>query len=209
VSALAGDGAPAALPDTTAVYLGTQGQWLACFAIADPLRADAQATIDHFQARGKQVVLLSGDRQVLADAVAAKLGIVKAIGDCLPEDKLAYVRKLQEKGAIVAMVGDGINDAAVLSAADVSFAMGTGAALAQVHADTVLLHGQLGLVADTAATARRTMRVIRENLAWASVYNAVAIPAAAFGLLGPWLSGVGMALSSALVVANALRLRWK
>jgi Cu2+-exporting ATPase len=207
VAALAGGTAPPALPDSTAVYLGTIGQWLACFTLTDPLRPDAQATIDHFRALGKQVVMLSGDRQVLVDAVGAQLGIVKAIGDCLPAHKLAYVQQLQEKGAIVAMVGDGINDAAVLAAADVSFAMGSGAALAQVHADAVLLHGQLGLVADTAATAAATIRVIRQNLAWATAYNAVAIPAAAFGLLGPMLSGAGMAASSALVLLNALRLR--
>ncbi len=207
VASLAGGAPPAALPDSTAVYLGSEGQWLACFTITDPLRPDAQATVDYFRKLGKQVVLLSGDRQVLADSVAAQLGIVKAIGDCLPEDKLGYVQRLQQKGAVVAMVGDGINDAAVLSAADVSFAMGSGAALAQVHADTVLLHGQLGLVAQTATAARKTMRVIRQNLAWATLYNVVAIPAAAFGLLGPWLSGVGMAASSALVILNALRLR--
>jgi Cu2+-exporting ATPase len=207
VVALAGGDIPPALPDSTAVYLGREGQWLACFTITDPLRPDTKATIDHFRAQGKQVVLLSGDRQVLADAVAAQLDIVKAIGDCLPARKLDYVQGLQRKGAIVAMVGDGINDAAVLSAADVSFAMGSGAALAQVHADAVLLHGRLGLVADAAATANATLRVIRQNLAWATVYNLVAIPAAAFGLLGPWLSGVGMAASSALVILNALRLR--
>ncbi|WP_338768696.1 heavy metal translocating P-type ATPase [Massilia sp. METH4] len=209
VAELAGSAVPPALPDRTAVYLGTEGRWLACFTITDPLRADAKATIDHFRAQGKQVVLLSGDRQVLADAVAAQLGIARALGDCLPAHKLDYVQALQRKGAVVAMVGDGINDAAVLAAADVSFAMGTGAALAQVHADTVLLHGQLGLVADTAATASATMRVIRQNLAWASIYNTLAIPAAALGLLGPWLSGVGMAASSALVILNALRLRWR
>jgi P-type Cu2+ transporter len=209
VAELAGGAVPPALPDRTAVFLGMEGRWLACFTITDPLRADAKATIDHFHAQGKQVVLLSGDRQVLADAVAAQLGIVKALGDCLPARKLDYVQRLQQKGAIVAMVGDGINDAAVLAAADVSFAMGTGAALAQVHADTVLLHGRLGLVADASATASATMRVIRHNLAWASVYNALAIPAAAFGLLGPWLASVGMAASSALVILNALRLRWR
>ncbi len=105
------------------------------------------------------------------------------------------------------MVGDGINDAAVLSAADVSFAMGSGAALAQVHADCVLLDARLPLLAETARSADRTMRVIRQNLAWATLYNLVAIPAAAFGLLSPWLSGAGMAASSAIVVLNALRLR--
>jgi Cu2+-exporting ATPase len=209
VAGIAGGDVPAALPDSTAVYLGAEGEWLACFTITDPLRSDAQQTIDHFKAQGKQVVLLSGDRQVLADSVAAQLGIARAIGDCLPARKLDYVQCLQRKGAIVAMVGDGINDAAVLSAADVSFAMGTGAALAQVSADTVLLNGHLGLVAGTAATASATMRVIRQNLAWATVYNAVAIPAAALGVLGPWLSGVGMAASSALVILNALRLRYR
>ncbi|AXA93317.1 heavy metal translocating P-type ATPase [Massilia sp. YMA4] len=193
--------------DATTVWLVSQGRWLACFAVSDSLRPDAQQTVDRFRAKGKQVVLLSGDRQALADQVARQLGIDIALGDCLPERKLAYVQQLQAAGAVVAMVGDGINDAAVLSAADVSFAMGSGAALAQVHADTVLLHGQIGMVGETAAKASATMRVIRQNLAWATVYNIVAIPAAAFGLLGPWLAGVGMAASSAIVIVNALRLR--
>ena len=105
------------------------------------------------------------------------------------------------------MVGDGINDAAVLSGADVSFAMGRGAELAQLHADGVLLGDGLLPLADAADTARRTLAVIRQNLIWASVYNLVAIPAAASGLLNPWMSGIGMAASSALVVLNALRLR--
>ena len=208
-AALAGGTPPEndATDNATPVWLTTQGRWLACFAISDSLRPDARQTVEHFKAQGKQVVLLSGDRQALADDVARQLGIDSALGDCLPEHKLAYVQRLQAAGAVVAMVGDGINDAAVLSAADVSFAMGSGAALAQVHADTVLLHGQLSMVATTAGTARATMRVIRQNLAWATIYNVIAIPAAAFGLLGPWLSGVGMAVSSAVVVVNALRLR--
>jgi len=192
---------------TTLVWLAGAGHWLACFAISDALRPDARATVDWFRAHGKEVVLLSGDRQQLADAVARQLGIDKALGDCLPERKLDYVQRLQRDGAVVAMVGDGINDAAVLSAADVSFAMGSGAALAQVHADTVLLHGDVGLVREAAAMAGATARVIRQNLAWACLYNLVAIPAAAFGLLGPWLAGVGMAASSAIVIVNALRLR--
>jgi Cu2+-exporting ATPase len=117
------------------------------------------------------------------------------------------VQQLQRSGAVVAMVGDGINDAAVLRAADVSFAMGGGAALAQAQADTVLLSGRLSLVWEAARTAAQTMAVVRQNLAWATAYNALAIPAAAMGWLNPWLSSVGMSLSSALVVANALRLR--
>jgi len=105
------------------------------------------------------------------------------------------------------MVGDGINDAAVLRGADVSFAMGEGASLAQMHADCVLLSGRLGTLADVAVCAQQTLAVVRQNLAWASIYNLVAIPAAALGWLNPWLAGVGMAASSALVVLNALRLR--
>ncbi|MES2161482.1 MAG: heavy metal translocating P-type ATPase [Pseudomonadota bacterium] len=191
----------------TPVYLGVDGQWLACFHLHDALRPDAQATVDYFRQAGKTVVLLSGDHDQLARQVGDRLGIATAIGGYLPDEKLAFVKRLQQKGAVVAMVGDGINDAAVLSAADVSFAMGAGAALAQAHADAVLLCGRLEAVADSARVAARTMRVIRQNLAWASVYNALAIPAAALGWLNPWLSGVGMALSSVVVVANALRLR--
>jgi Cu2+-exporting ATPase len=138
--------------------------------------------------------------------VGDQLGIETTVGGYLPADKLNFVQQLQRRGCVVAMVGDGINDAAVLGAADVSFAMGAGAALAQAHADAVLLNGRLSAVADSAAAAR-TMQVIRQNLCWATVYNVAAIPAAAFGLLNPWLSGVGMAISSAVVVLNALRLR--
>ncbi|MFS2136707.1 heavy metal translocating P-type ATPase [Duganella sp. Dugasp56] len=191
----------------TPVYLGVEGQWLACLHLCDGLRDDAPATVDYFHRTGKTVVLLSGDNDRLVREVGDRLGIHTTVGNCLPEEKLAFVKRLQQQGAVVAMIGDGINDAAVLSAADVSFAMGEGAALAQAHADAVLLHGRLGAVADSARVAARTMRVIHQNLAWASVYNLLAIPAAAMGLLNPWLSGVGMALSSAVVVANALRLR--
>jgi Cu2+-exporting ATPase len=196
----AGDG-------VTPVYLGAEGQWLACLQLQDGLRPDAKSTVDYFRNAGKTVVLLSGDHDVLARQVGDLLGIQTTVGGYLPDEKLAFVRRLQMNGAVVAMVGDGVNDAAVLSAADVSFAMGEGAALAQAHADAVLLCGRIGAVADSARVAAATMRVMRQNLAWASVYNLLAIPAAALGLLNPWLSGVGMALSSAVVVLNALRLR--
>jgi len=191
----------------TTVWLGMQGRWLGRFRISDALRADARRTVEFFQRLGKEVVLLSGDQQALAESVAGQLGITEAVGDCLPDEKLAYVQALQARGGVIAMVGDGINDAAVLSAADVSFAMGSGATLAQVHADCVLLDARLPLLAETARSADKTMRVIRQNLAWATLYNIVAIPAAAFGVLNPWLSGVGMAASSAIVVLNALHLR--
>ncbi|WP_084199574.1 heavy metal translocating P-type ATPase [Noviherbaspirillum autotrophicum] len=191
----------------TAVYLGGEHGLLARFELADAVRSDAREVVDYFKACGKHVILLSGDQRSVTQAVAAELGIPVAHGEFLPEQKLDFVRRLQADGAVVTMVGDGINDAAVLRAADVSFAMGSGAALAQAHADTVLLSGRLSSVREAAQTATRTMQVIRQNLAWATLYNALAIPAAALGLLTPWLSGIGMSLSSALVVVNALRLR--
>ncbi|GAB3472168.1 heavy metal translocating P-type ATPase [Massilia terrae] len=189
------------------VWLGSQCGWLARFELADSARPEAHDIIGRFKEAGKTVVLLSGDEPQAVQAIARELGIDEALGGQLPQDKLDYVRKLQAQGAVVAMVGDGINDAAVLRGADVSFAMGGGAALAQLNADCVLLGDGLAPLADAADTALRTLKVIRQNLGWATVYNLAAIPAAAFGLLNPWLSGVGMAASSALVVANALRLR--
>ncbi|GIZ51677.1 heavy metal translocating P-type ATPase [Noviherbaspirillum aridicola] len=201
---------PPALPEgyaATPVWLGTAHGWLARFDLEDALRADARDVVAHFRKRNKQVILLSGDQQAVTARIAAELGIPVALGEQLPDQKLAYVQDLQKQGAVVAMVGDGINDAAVLRAADVSFAMGGGAALAQTHADTVLLSGQLHSVADADQAAQQTMAVIRQNLTWATLYNLLAIPAAAVGLLNPWLSGIGMSLSSAVVVINALRLR--
>jgi Cu2+-exporting ATPase len=204
----AGAGArPDGAPDCAGVFLGGADGLLARFTLADALRADARDVVRAVQASGKQVILLSGDAPAVVRAVAGQLGVAEAYGAQLPAQKLAFVQALQAKGAVVAMVGDGINDAAVLRAADVSFAMGGGAALAQLHADCVLLSGRLGSLLDAASTARRTARVVRQNLGWAMVYNVVAIPAAAFGLLTPWMAGIGMSLSSAVVVLNALRLR--
>jgi len=197
----------------TKVWLGAEGRWLACFTIGDALRPEARAVVAEFRSRGKEVILLSGDQPDIAHAVAQELGMANGHGGYLPDQKLQFVQGLQKSGAVVAMVGDGINDAAVLSAADVSFALGSGAALAQAHADCVLLHADLGLLAETAQTAAATASVIRQNLAWSTLYNVTAIPAAALGILNPWLSGIGMAASSAIVILNALRLRrtksWK
>ncbi|GAC1316837.1 MAG: heavy metal translocating P-type ATPase [Collimonas sp.] len=212
VAALAGIPAPAAAPGNAAmtpVFLGKEGSWLARFDLADAVREDARQTIAYFQSRGKKVILLSGDDRHVAQQVARELHMDGAYGEHLPAQKLAFVQALQRRGETVAMVGDGVNDAAVLGAADVSFAMGAGAALAQIHADTVLMSDRLSALADTARLGNKTMHVMRQNLAWASIYNLLAIPAAAVGLLNPWLSAVGMSFSSALVVINALRLRNK
>lgn len=197
----------AAPPGTTSVWLAASGGWLARFDLIDGLRPEAQEVVQRFRDSGKTVVLLSGDEQQATQAVAAQLGIATALGCRLPGEKLNYVRKLQAEGAVVAMIGDGINDAAVLRGADVSFAMASGATLAQLHADAILLGDSLLPVAEAADTARRTLVVIRQNLGWAALYNLAAIPVAATGLLNPWLSGIGMAASSALVILNALRLR--
>lgn len=190
----------------TPVYLGTAGRWLARFDLVDAVRPDAREVVKHFQSTGKTVILLSGDRHAVAQRIAAEIGIATAYGAFLPDEKLAFVQRLQADGAVVAMVGDGINDAAVLRAADVSFAMGSGTTLAQSHADAVLLSGRLLSIWDAAKTASQAMSVIRQNLVWATLYNAIAIPAAALGMLNPWLSGIGMSMSSAVVVINALRL---
>jgi len=208
VQGLAGGMVRAALPTgTSGAWLACEGQWLARLDLSDALRDEAAEVVRRFQEGGKTVILLSGDDQAAVTAVARQLGIASAFGGRLPAEKLAFVRELQQEGAVVAMVGDGSNDAAVLRGADVSFAMGRGTELAQVHADSVLLGDSLLPLADAADTARRTLAIIRQNLIWASVYNLAAIPAAATGLLNPWLSGIGMAASSALVVLNALRLR--
>ncbi|WP_296947590.1 heavy metal translocating P-type ATPase [uncultured Massilia sp.] len=211
VGAVAGAAPPpsdvAAPPGATSVWLGSANGWMARFDLVDEVRPEAQDIVQRLRARGKTVMLLSGDEDAAARAVAAQLGIAHALGGQLPQDKLDVVRALQAEGAVVAMVGDGVNDAAVLSGADVSFAMGQGAQLAQLHADCVLLGDGLHPLAEAVDAAGATLRTIRQNLAWAMVYNLAAIPAAACGLLNPWLSGIGMAASSALVVLNALRKR--
>ena len=208
VEGVAGGVARAAVPaGTTAVWLGNADGWLARFDLCDELRPDSGDVVRRLRAAGKTVLLLSGDDHDTTQQIAAQLGIAGALGGKLPEEKLNYVRRLQRQGAVVAMVGDGVNDAAVLRAADVSFALGRGAELAQLHADVVLLSEGLQPLADAAGTARRTLAVIRQNLAWVTLYNVMEIPAAALGLLQPWMAGIGMAAGSALVVLNALRLR--
>jgi len=150
--------------------------------------------------------VLSGDDESSVRAVAAQLGIDQATGALTPEGKQARVQALQAQGALVAMVGDGVNDAPVLAQAQVSVAMGSGAVVSQSQSDLVLLAGGLDALLEALHTAQRTMRIVHENLAWAVVYNAVALPLAVAGYVTPWLAGIGMAGSSLLVVANALRL---
>jgi Cu2+-exporting ATPase len=191
----------------TVVYLVAEGAWLARFELGDTLKPGAVELVRRLEALGKRVHLLSGDGAGPVRAAAATLEIGAVCAEAEPAAKQAYVRGLQQSGAIVAMVGDGVNDAPVLAQADVSVALGTGAELAQTRADAVLLSGDPRALAEAFALAQRALKVIRQNLVWAVVYNLVAVPAAAAGLVTPWMAGVGMSGSSLAVVLNALRLR--
>ena len=158
------------------------------------------------QARGLTVHVLSGDAPAVVGQVASTLGITVARGGASPQDKHDYVKLLQASGRRVCMVGDGLNDAPVLAQADLSIAMGQGAALAQQQADLVLLSGRLDGVLEAGRIARLAMAAIRQNFGWALAYNVLALPAAAFGLIGPWEAAIGMAASSFVVVLNSARL---
>jgi P-type Cu2+ transporter len=192
-------------PTATLVALGDEAGLLALFALGDALRPGAAALVAALKTAGIVPVLISGDRSATVAALAATVGIADARGDVQPDDKRAAVAALQREGAVVAMVGDGINDAPGLAQAQVSMSLGSATPLAQWTADVVVLSDELPLVAAAVGHARRTFRVVRENLAWAFVYNAVAIPAAAFGFVTPLLAALGMSISSLVVVGNALR----
>lgn len=191
----------------TRVWLGDEHGWLAQFEFADRLREDAAEAVRQLRASGLQIELLSGDAPGVVHGVAKAVQIDQVRARCLPGDKLERIRELQRQGAVVAMVGDGVNDAPVLAGAQVSVAMGGGAQLAHASADMVLLSEHLPHLASAVRTSRRTLRVIRQNLLWALVYNLLALPLAAAGWIAPWMAAIGMSTSSLVVVVNALRLR--
>lgn len=176
------------------------------FGLSEDLRTEAPAVVAQLRAAGVEVLLLSGDRDAAVQRIAAQTGIATAIGDCTPQDKLARLQAAQAQGRQVAMVGDGLNDGPVLAGAHVSFAFGRAVPLAQSRSDFVVLGDHLELVAQTLLLARRTLRIVRQNLCWAAAYNAVSVPLALAGWMPAWLAGLGMALSSLLVVLNAARL---
>ncbi len=188
------------------VHLGDSTGWVASFFLQEALREDAQQVVRTLQALGVGVHLVSGDRVEAVHAMAHRLGIAQVRGACSPSDKLAYVRHLQAAGHVVAMVGDGLNDAPVLAGANVSFAFGRAVPIAQSRCDFIAMGDTLGTVAFAWGLARKTLRVVRQNLWWALAYNAACIPLAVAGYLPAWLAGLGMACSSLLVVLNALRL---
>jgi len=209
VAALSGHPVPRgnvqANPTMTQVALGDASGLIALFELADTLRPGAAAVIARLSRLGIVPVLLSGDRTATVESIGRTLGIADARGDAQPEDKRSTLMRLQADGAIVAMVGDGINDAPSLAQAQVSITLGSATALAQRTADIVVLGDDLSRVADAIVHARQTYRVIRENLVWAFAYNLVAVPAAAFGFVTPLVAALGMSASSLLVVGNALR----
>jgi Cu2+-exporting ATPase len=192
--------------DDERLWLGDGRQCSASFQLREITRFDADAALGSLRQNGCEVELCSGDAAAAVSALAAELGIVEASSRQTPEGKLERIRELQAHGEVVAMVGDGINDAPVLAGADVSLAIADGATLAQRAADIVLTSPSLLRIPQALVLARRTRRIIRQNLAWAIAYNLLALPLAASGTLKPWQAALGMAASSLLVTLNALRL---
>jgi P-type Cu2+ transporter len=210
VAALAGSPPPPEMvfvsDDVTTVALGRQGAWLALFTLGEAVRPGARHIVRALVDAGREVHLLSGDRAACVARMAERLGIAVARGDATPADKLAYVRDLQARGAAVAVIGDGVNDAPVLAQAQVSLAMASGTELARINADIALLTDGIEPVLDAVVTARRTLAIIRQNFLWAVIYNAIAVPLALMGLVTPLVAAAGMSASSLLVIGNALRL---
>ncbi|HNC21283.1 MAG: heavy metal translocating P-type ATPase [Candidatus Accumulibacter phosphatis] len=191
----------------TVIALGDESDWIALFRLGDKTRPEAAAMVAALRAGGRQVALLTGDAAPAAHRVAQALGIDEVLANASPQAKHDYVRHLQANGAVVAMVGDGVNDAPVLAQAQVSVAMGGGSQLARTQADLVLLSENLDHLWRGVVVARRTLHVIRQNLLWSFAYNLVALPLAMSGFITPWMAGIGMSGSSLLVVANSLRLQ--
>ncbi len=188
------------------IYLATQQQVIATFVLSDSIRDEARSLINDLKKQQKRTHLMSGDNKQSVEHIGRQLGIQHCLANLTPEDKLDQVKTLQQNGAIVVMTGDGINDAPVLAGADLSIAMGKGTQLAAASADMILISNNVEHIYHGYLIAIKTLRIIRQNLSWALLYNVVAIPAAAMGYVEPWLAAIGMSLSSLVVVLNALRL---
>jgi P-type Cu2+ transporter len=191
---------------TQQVYLTDAQGWLATFELAESVKPNAARAIQQLKEAQLSIELLSGDQQHGVSQVANVMGIHQFQAACSPQDKLTRLQTLKQQGKKVLMVGDGLNDGPILASAHVSIAMGKGVPLSLAHADYVLLNGDIGQIPALIAQAKRTMRIVKQNIGWAIAYNLVCIPLAFTGVLSAWLAGLGMSLSSLLVIANAMRL---
>lgn len=197
---------PASSDDGLTIFLASENQWLARFELDDQARDDAATTVGQLQALGIESELLSGDRSAQVQAVGERLGLSRVTGGATPEAKLEHLQTLEQQGHRIAMVGDGLNDLPVMAGARVSIAMASAADLTQLQADAILVSNHLHPLVTAVHLGRRTRRIIRQNLAWAVLYNLVALPLAIAGWVPPWIAAIGMSASSLIVVMNALRL---
>ena len=188
------------------IYLANRQQCIATFILSDNIRNEAKPLIEQLHHAHKKTHLMSGDRIKNTESISKQLGIKHFLGNLKPKDKLSEVKSLQQQGAIVAMTGDGVNDAPVLAGADLSIAMGKGTQLAAATADMILISNNIEHIFHGYQIATKTLRIIKQNLSWALLYNIIAIPAAATGHVEPWLAAIGMSASSLVVVLNAMRL---
>jgi Cu+-exporting ATPase len=193
----------------TVLFVAVDGRYAGLVSVTDPIRATTPEALGLLHADGLRIVMLTGDNRLTAEAVARQTGVDEVIAGVLPAEKAAVVGRFQEQGHVVAMAGDGTNDAPALAKADVGIAMGTGTDVAMESAGVTLVKGDLRGIVRARRLSRFTLAAIRQNLFLAFVYNSLSIPLAAIGLLNPVIAGAAMSLSSLSVVGNSLRLRWK